>query len=232
MNYNREKLWGNELINRFLNVKKTLADTALDAGRDLNNINLLAVSKRHSGSSVKVLIDAGHRLFGENQVQEALSKFPKIIDQTPDLSLHMIGSLQTNKVREAVAIFDVIETLDRSRLAQALAKERDKSGKCPDLFIQVNTGEEPQKSGVLPSNIDNFIAQCRGSMELPITGLMCIPPLNEEPAMHFGLLAECARRNDLEKLSMGMSSDYETAIRLGATEIRVGTGIFGERAGS
>ena len=128
MNYNREKLWGNELINRFLNVKKTLADTALDAGRDLNDINLLAVSKRHSGSSVKVLIDAGHRLFGENQVQEALSKFPKIIDQTPDLSLHMIGSLQTNKVREAVAIFDVIETLDRSRLAKALAKERDKSG--------------------------------------------------------------------------------------------------------
>tara|TARA_B100000886_G_scaffold43939_2_gene26951 strand:+ start:7028 stop:7726 length:699 start_codon:yes stop_codon:yes gene_type:complete len=232
VNYNREKLWENELINRFLNVKKTLADTALDAGRDFNDINLLAVSKRHAGSSVKVLIDAGHRLFGENQVQEALSKFPKIIDQAPDLSLHMIGSLQTNKVREAVAIFDVIETLDRSRLAKALAKERDKSGKCPDLFIQVNTGEEPQKSGVLPSNIDNFIAQCRGSMELPITGLMCIPPLNEEPAMHFGLLAECARRNDLEKLSMGMSSDYETAIRLGATEIRVGTGIFGDRAGS
>ena len=231
MNKNRKNITENQLIHRFLEVKKSIVDAALDAERNCGDIKLLAVSKRHSVSSVKVLIDNGHRLFGENQVQEALSKFPKLIDHIPDLSLHMIGSLQTNKVREAIAIFDVIETLDRSRLAKTLAKERDKSGKCPDLFIQVNTGEEPQKSGVLPSDVDNFIAECRETMELPVTGLMCIPPLSEEPAMHFALLAECARRNDLEKLSMGMSSDYATAIRLGTTEIRIGTGIFGSRDG-
>jgi len=217
------------LIQRFQNIKKSLANAALHAERNTCDVNLLAVSKRHTVSSIEALVKTGHRLFGENQVQEALSKFPLIMDQVPDLSLHMIGSLQTNKVREAVEIFNVIETLDRPRLATALAKERDKRGKCPDLFIQVNTGEELQKSGVLPSDADNFIAECRESMELPVIGLMCIPPLSEEPAMHFALLAECARRNGLEKLSMGMSSDFETAIRLGATEIRIGTGIFGTR---
>ena len=168
-------------------------------------------------------------MFGENRVQEAEEKFPALKAGYPDLKLHLIGPLQTNKAREAVALFDVIESVDRERLAATLAKEMARSGRRPDCYIQVNTGEEPQKAGVLPAEVDAFVAACRDTHKLPITGLMCIPPVDEEPAPHFALLAKMVARNGLATISMGMSADYETAIRLGATHVRVGTALFGQR---
>ena len=162
-------------------------------------------------------------------MQEATSKYPNLKEEYPDLRLHLIGPLQTNKVREAVKLFDVIETLDRPRLAEALSKEKKMTGVCPNLFIQVNTGEEENKSGVLPADTDNFISQCCEKLKLPVIGLMCIPPINDEPALHFALLADTARRHGLEYLSMGMSADFESAIMLGATHVRIGTSIFGGR---
>jgi pyridoxal phosphate enzyme (YggS family) len=175
---------------------------------------------------------AGHRVFGENRVQEAQAKYPELRDEFPDLSLHLIGPLQTNKVRDAVAGFDVIESVDRPRLAQALAGEIEHTGRRPPCLIEVNTGEERQKAGVMPADADGFIFECRERLELPIIGLMCVPPLDEEPAPHFALLREIARRNDLQVLSMGMSADFEKAIRFGATHVRVGTAIFGARGGA
>jgi pyridoxal phosphate enzyme (YggS family) len=210
-------------------VRRAIAAAAEAAGRDAGAVTLVAVSKTHEAARVAEAIAAGQRVFGENRVQEALAKFPALREATPDLSLHLIGPLQTNKVRDAVAGFDVIESVDRPKLAQALAREMERSGRRPACFVQVNTGEEPQKAGVLPAEADAFIADCRDRLGLPLVGLMCIPPLDEEPALHFALLRDMARRNRLQQLSMGMSGDFEIAIRLGATHVRVGTAIFGAR---
>ena len=199
------------------------------AGRDPHEVTLVAVGKAHPVERVEAALAAGHRVFGENRVQEAEAKFPALKAAHPDLVLHLIGPLQTNKVRIAAALFDVIETLDRPKLARALAKEMATSGRRPACYVQVNTGEEPQKAGVLPAAADDLITLARDELGLPVEGLMCIPPLEEEPALHFALLREIARRNGLAKLSMGMSGDFETAIGFGATHVRVGTAIFGPR---
>ena len=210
-------------------VRERIAAAARQATRDPASVSLVAVGKTQPAAAVREACLAGHRLFGENRVQEAQAKYPAVREAYPDLLLHLIGPLQTNKVRDAVALFDAIETVDRPHLAQALAREFDRSGRRRTCFIEVNTGEEPQKAGVLPAEADEFVALCRDRLLLPIAGLMCIPPLDEEPAPYFALLREIARRNGLECLSMGMSADYETAIRFGATHVRVGTAIFGAR---
>mgnify|MGYP002836084871 FL=1 len=218
-----------EIPDRIARLKEQIGSIAVNAGRDPEAINLMAVSKYRPAQAVREALSCGHRLFGENRVQEAAQKYPELKATHPELTIHLIGPLQTNKVREAVNLFDVIETLDRPKLAQALAKERDRVGRCPEVFIQINTGQEPQKSGIDPLVADEFIKKVREEFQLPLTGLMCIPPANEEPAMHFALLAECARRHGITKLSMGMSADFDKAICLGATEIRLGTSIFGPR---
>ncbi len=190
---------------------------------------LVAVSKTVDEAGIAQALEAGQRLFGENRVQEAEAKFPALKRDYPDLELHLIGPLQTNKVKEAAALFDCIQTLDRIRLADALALARDKSGKCPQLLVQVNTGEEEQKAGVMPVGTAALIAHAR-KLDLPVAGLMCIPPAAQDPAPHFGFLAKLARDNGLSELSMGMSGDFEMAIRFGATYVRVGTAIFGSRS--
>jgi PLP dependent protein len=214
---------------RLAEVRQHIAAAARAAGRDPASVTLVAVSKTHGADRVRELLDAGQRVFGENRVQEAEEKFPALKAAYPDLALHLIGPLQTNKAREAVALFDVIQSVDRERLAATLAKEMTRTGRRPDCYIQVNTGEEPQKAGVLPAELDAFVASCRDTHKLPIAGLMCIPPVDEEPALHFALLTKMAARNGLAEISMGMSADYETAIRLGATHVRVGTALFGHR---
>jgi pyridoxal phosphate enzyme (YggS family) len=210
-------------------VLRRIADAARAAGRNPTDVTLVAVSKTHGADKVRELLAAGQRVFGENRVQEAEEKFPALKTEYPDLQLHLIGPLQTNKARDAVALFDVIESVDRERLAATLAKEMRKAGRRPDCFIQVNTGEEAQKAGVLPAELDAFVAACRDSHKLPVVGLMCIPPVDEEPALHFALLVKMAARNGLSKVSMGMSADYEIAVRLGATHVRVGSALFGAR---
>jgi hypothetical protein len=210
-------------------VRERIALAAAAAGRPAGAVTLVAVGKTHGAARIEEAIRAGHRTFGENRVQEAQGKFPALRAAHPDLSLHLIGPLQTNKAGDAVALFDVIETVDRPKLAKALAKEMAKAKRRPECFVQVNTGEEPQKAGVLPRETDAFVALARDELGLPVTGLMCIPPLDEEPALHFALLAKIAARNGLTNLSMGMSGDFETAIRFGATHVRVGTAIFGAR---
>ena len=210
-------------------VRERIAAAARAADRVPESVRLVAVSKTHPAASVRQALLAGHRVFGENRVQEAQAKYPELREEFPDLALHLIGPLQTNKVRDAVAGFDVIESVDRLRLAQALAGEIERSGRRPPCLIEVNTGEEPQKAGIMPADADGFILECRERLDLPIIGLMCVPPLDEEPAPHFALLREIARRNGLEILSMGMSADFEKAIRFGATHVRVGTAIFGAR---
>jgi pyridoxal phosphate enzyme (YggS family) len=210
-------------------VRERIAASAREAGRAADGIALVAVSKTHPAATVRAALVAGHRVFGENRVQEAQGKYPQLREEFPDLALHLIGPLQTNKVRDALAIFDVIESVDRPRLAQVLANEMDHTGRRPPCLIEVNTGEEPQKAGVMPAEADDFIFECRNRLNLPIVGLMCVPPVDEEPAPHFALLREIARRNDLHVLSMGMSADFEKAIRFGATHVRVGTAIFGAR---
>jgi pyridoxal phosphate enzyme (YggS family) len=190
---------------------------------------LVAVSKTVEENGIRAALSAGQRCFGENRVQEALAKFPGLKQDYPDLELHLIGPLQTNKVKEAVALFDVIQSLDRIRLADALAAERDKTGNCPRLFIQVNTGEEPQKAGVLPAELEALLARARG-LKLPVEGLMCIPPVEDDAAPHFAFLLKRARDLGLPSLSMGMSGDFELAIKFGATHVRVGSAIFGARA--
>ena len=194
-----------------------------------SSVELIAVSKTHPAEAVIAALEAGQRVFGENRVQEAAAKFPALRARYPDLKLHLIGPLQTNKVRLAVETCDAIQTLDRDKLAEALATELAKQGRRLDLFVQVNTGEEPQKAGVPPAEADAFIRRCVAEYKLPVVGLMCIPPAEEHPAPHFALLREIARRNDLDQLSMGMSGDYELAIQFGATHVRVGTAIFGQR---
>ncbi len=210
-------------------VEGLIASSAAAAGRDPAEVTLVAVSKIHPQSAVREALAAGHRTFGENRVQEAAEKYPALRAAFPDLRLHLIGPLQTNKVRDAVQLFDVIETVDRPKLAGALAKEAVHVGRDIDVMVQVNTGEEPQKAGILPADADDFIETCRATGGLAVRGLMCIPPMGEEPAMHFALLAELAKRHGLDELSMGMSADFEIAIRLGATHVRVGTAIFGHR---
>lgn len=214
---------------RLAEVRSRIDAAARAAGRDPDDITLVAVSKTHGADRVRELLDAGQRVFGENRVQEAQEKFPSLKTEYPDLELHLIGPLQTNKVRDAVTLFDVIQSVDRDKLAAALAKEMDRTGRRPTCYIQVNTGEEPQKAGVLPNDVDAFVASCRETHRLPVVGLMCIPPVDEEPSLHFALLAKMADRNGLPVVSMGMSADYETAVRLGATHVRVGTALFGHR---
>ena len=210
-------------------VRGRIEAAARAAGRAPESVALVAVSKTHPAAIVREALAAGHRVFGENRVQEAQAKYPALREAYPDLALHLIGPLQTNKVREALAIFDVIESVDRPRLAQALAKEMNHSGRRPPCLIEVNTGEEARKAGILPADADGFIVECRDRLGLSILGLMCVPPIDEEPAPHFALLREIARRNGLAVLSMGMSADFERAIRFGATHVRVGTAIFGAR---
>jgi pyridoxal phosphate enzyme (YggS family) len=215
------------------NLKRVLDDIASaagEAGRAPGDIGLVAVSKTHDAARIRTVLRAGHRLFGENRIQEAAGKWPGLREEFPDVRLHLIGPLQTNKVRQALALFDVIETVDRPKLAREITREAEKTGRMPDCFIQVNTGAEPQKAGVLPSEADAFIASCLEEYGLPVKGLMCIPPVEEEPSLHFALLREIAQRNGLAELSMGMSSDYQIAIAFGATLVRVGTAIFGARA--
>ena len=211
-------------------LRQKIAAAAKAAGRDPASIELLAVSKTQGPEPIGQAIAAGQSAFGENRVQEAAAKYPPLKARYPNVRLHLIGPLQTNKARDAVRLFDVIETLDRPRLAEALAAAMQKEGRQPQVFVQVNTGEETQKGGVAPAEADRFITEVRERWNLPIVGLMCIPPVDEEPSLHFALLREIGRRNGLNRLSMGMSADYEIAIRFGATEIRIGTAIFGERA--
>ena len=203
-----------------------MAAAAKAAGRDPAQIELVAVSKQQPWEAVEPVLAAGQRVFGENRVQEAQSRWT---DRREGLRLHLIGPLQTNKARDAVALFDVIETVDRPRLARALADEIQQAGRAPRLYIQVNTGEEPQKAGVAPGDADAFIAAATREFGLEIEGLMCVPPAEEPAAMHFALLAKIAQRNGLARLSMGMSADFETAIRFGATSVRVGSALFGGR---
>src|SRR5215475_12130732 len=200
------------------------------AGRSLQSVTLVAVSKTFAADAIEAVIAAGQRVFGENRVQEASAKWPALRERHPGLELHLIGPLQSNKAREAIALFDAIHSVDRPSLCAALAKEIQKKGRAPLMFIQVNTGAEPQKAGVLPEHVDAFIAACRASYNLDISGLMCIPPVDEAPAPHFSLTAKIAKRNGLKLLSMGMSADFALAIRFGATHVRVGTAIFGPRS--
>ncbi|MDJ0822043.1 MAG: YggS family pyridoxal phosphate-dependent enzyme [Paracoccaceae bacterium] len=199
-----------------------------EAGRDRASVQLIAVSKVQPLERIEAVLEQGHRLFGENRVQEAAGKWPDFQQRFDDVSVHLIGPLQSNKTRQAIELFDAIHSVDRPKLAKAIARIADELGHCPDLFIQVNTGEEPQKAGVMPDDTDAFVAQCR-DLGLPIKGLMSIPPVEETPSLHFALLAKLAARNGLDGLSMGMSSDFEEAIALGATHIRVGSAIFGAR---
>ena len=198
------------------------------AVRAIGSTELIAVSKVQPNERVLNVLEQGHRIFGENKVQEAQGKWPVFRENFSNVKVHLIGQLQSNKVKQAVKLFDAIHTLDRLKLAQKLSNEIQSQGKAPEMFIQINTGEEEQKSGIFPNEADQFIADCI-SLDLPIKGLMVIPPINEEPSLHFGLLKKIAHRNDLTGLSMGMSSDFESAIAMGATHIRVGSAIFGER---
>jgi len=218
-----------DVLEAYREVVGDLDRAVAEAGRPAGSVALVAVSKTHPAARMLPLLAAGHRLFGENRVQEAQGKWPELKARHADIQLHLIGPLQTNKLREAVALFDVIETLDRPKLAQALAAEMARGGRRPACYVQVNTGREPQKAGVLPEDADAFIAECRTRWDLPVTGLMCIPPADADPAPHFSLLAEIARRHALTELSMGMSADYPAAVRCGATHVRVGTAIFGRR---
>ncbi|MEM9988710.1 MAG: YggS family pyridoxal phosphate-dependent enzyme [Pseudomonadota bacterium] len=214
------------------NIKSVLAriaKAAKDAERDPQDISLTAVSKTFPAETIELALQAGQRVFGENRVQEAQGKWPALKSVYPDVRLHLIGSLQTNKSADAVALFDVIETLDREKLAKSLAKAAADHGGCPDLFVQVNTGEEAQKGGLAPYEVVGFVDWCRSDLNMPIVGLMAIPPADEPPAPHFALLFELAAKAKLSRLSMGMSGDYETAVHLGATDVRVGSGVFGPR---
>ena len=210
-------------------VREDIARACRDAGRDPAGVTLVAVSKTFSAATIEPVIAAGQRAFGENRVQEAKAKWPPLVARYPGLELHLVGSLQSNKAREAVALFDAIHAVDRPSLAEVLAKEITRQARRPLLFVEINTGAEPQKAGVLPQDADAFLAVCRDRYGLQISGLMCIPPVNEAPAPHFALTAKIARRNGLALLSMGMSADFPTAIAFGATHVRVGTAIFGAR---
>ena len=216
-------------IDGYRQVLDAIAATEKDAGRAAGEVRLVAVSKTFGAEEIRPVLTAGQTLFGENRVQEAEDKWPALKEAFPDTVLHLIGPLQSNKTKNAVALFDAIESVDRPKIARAIAKEAEKQGRMPDVFLQINTGEEPQKAGTLPGEAEAFIAEARDVLNLPVKGLRCIPPVDEPPAPHFMLLAKIAARNGLTGLSMGMSADFETAIRFGATHIRVGSAIFGAR---
>lgn len=216
-------------IERLRAVEARIAEAARGVGRDPAAVHLIAVSKTFEGAEIVPVLAAGHQDFGENRVQEAKAKWPQLRAQYPAIRLHLIGPLQSNKAREAVELFDCIHTIDRPKIAHALAEEMARQGRRPQLFIQVNTGEEPQKAGVLANDLPALLALCRDELHLAIAGLMCIPPVDEEPAVHFAFLAKLAGENGLAGLSMGMSDDYATAVELGATHVRVGSAIFGSR---
>jgi len=210
-------------------VRVEIARACRDAGRDPAAVTLVAVSKTFGAEAIEPVIAAGQRIFGENRVQEAKAKWPPLIARHTGIELHLVGTLQSNKAREAVALFDAIHAVDRPSLAEALAKEIARQARRPLLFVEINTGAEPQKGGVLPQDADAFLASCRDRYGLTVSGLMCIPPVDEAPAPHFALTARIAKRNGLRLLSMGMSADFPAAIAFGATHVRVGTAIFGAR---
>ncbi|VVT31424.1 Pyridoxal phosphate homeostasis protein [Hoeflea sp. EC-HK425] len=210
-------------------VRAAIAAAEAEAGRESGAVRLVAVSKTKSADEIRPVIEAGQRVFGENRVQEAQSKWPGLKAEAQGIELHLIGPLQSNKTADAVALFDVIQSVDREKIAREIAREIKKQDRHPGLYVQVNTGSEPQKAGIEPEEADAFIAMCRDDLDLKITGLMCIPPVDENPGPHFALLGKIAGRNDIKTLSMGMSDDFETAIGLGATEVRVGSAIFGAR---
>ena len=210
-------------------VEQEIARACTEARRDRTSVMLIAVSKTFDAAAISPIIDAGQRVFGENRVQEAKAKWPGLMSDHSGIALHLIGPLQSNKAREAVALFDAIHSVDRASICEALAKEINSQKKQLELFVQLNTGEEPQKAGVAPGEADAFIASCRDKYGLVISGLMCIPPVNEAPAPHFALTAKIAARNGLKNLSMGMSADFAVAIQFGATHVRVGSAIFGQR---
>ena len=214
---------------RLAAVRREIEASCREARRDAASVTLVAISKTFAAEAIEPVIAAGQRVFGENRVQEAKSKWPALVSACPGIAVHLIGPLQSNKAKEAVALFDAIHSVDRPSICEALAKEINSQNRRPELFIQVNTGEEPQKAGVAPGEADAFIASCRGKHGLVISGLMCIPPVNEAPAPHFALTAKIAARNGLKNLSMGMSADFAVAIQLGATHVRVGSAIFGTR---
>ena len=215
---------------RLATVREHISAAAREAGRDADAVTLVAVSKTFEAEAIRPVLQAGQRIFGENRVQEAKSKWPQLRAEFPDAEVHLIGPLQSNKAREAVELFDCIHTVDRPKIVTALATEMERVGRRPSLFIEVNTGDEPQKAGVAPADTRALVALARDELKLPVVGLMCIPPQDEEPAVHFALLAKLAAEVGLAKLSMGMSADYETAVNLGATHVRVGSAIFGHRA--
>jgi len=210
-------------------VRAEIEEVCREAGRDRASVTLIAISKTFGAEAIEPVLQAGQRVFGENRVQEARAKWPVLRARYPDVELHLVGPLQSNKVKEAVQFFDAIHAVDRPSLCAALAKETEKQGRMPLLFVEINTGAEPQKSGVLPEAADDFLTVCREIYGLPIAGLMCLPPLTEPPAPHFALTAKIAARNGLRFLSMGMTADFPLAIRFGATHVRVGTAIFGAR---
>ena len=212
-------------------IKKRIHQTEVDFSRSVGETKLIAVSKVQPNNRIKSVLDQGHRIFGENRIQEAQSKWPAFKEKYEDVELHIIGPLQTNKTRAAMELADSIHTVDRPKLAKTIARIAQELGKCPELFVQVNTGDEQQKSGVLPNETESFVKECLG-MDLPVKGLMCIPPINEEASLHFALLKKISENCGLKYLSMGMSDDFEKAISFGATHIRVGSAIFGERANS
>ncbi len=214
---------------RLDHIRDQIAATERETGREQGSVTLIAVSKTFDAPDIEPVIAAGQRIFGENRVQEAQGKWPALKEATPDIELHLIGPLQSNKTREAVALFDAIHTIDRDKIARAVKAEMEAQGRDLKLFIQINTGNEPQKAGVSPDEADAFIARCRDEFGLKIAGLMCIPPFDEAPSPHFALLAKIAERNGLEGLSMGMSGDFEMAVGQGATHVRVGSAIFGTR---
>jgi PLP dependent protein len=214
----------------FAEVEEEIARACKEASRERASVTLIAVSKTFGAEAITPVIEAGQRVFCENRVQEAKAKWPSIVAIYPELVLHLIGPLQSNKAKDAVALFDAIHSVDRASVCQALAKEIQSQKRHPELFVQINTGEEPQKAGVAPAQADAFIASCRQTYGLEISGLMCIPPLNEAPAPHFALTAKIAARNELKRLSMGMSADFAIAIKFGATHVRIGSAIFGQRS--
>jgi len=217
------------IVENLSSVRADMKQAARAADRPETDVTLVAVSKTFSAADIRAALEAGQRVFGENRVQEASEKWPGLHESFKDIELHLIGPLQSNKVKEAIELFDVIETLDREKLARAFAAARDKGAVLPELYVQINTGAEDQKAGVLPEAADAFLQTCRDELNLPVTGLMCIPPVDEEPSLHFVLLETIARRNDLAILSMGMSADFDVAIEFGATHVRVGSAIFGSR---
>ena len=219
-----------DIVSRWRQVRAAIDRAAVAAGRDPASVSLLAVGKGHPGALSRRLLEAGQMSLGENRVQEAAGKWPALRAQFPGARFHLIGPLQTNKVKDAILLADVIETLDRPRLAEALAREIDRTGRRPELHVEINIGAEPQKAGILPEAADAFIADCRDRLALPVVGLMCIPPEGRDPAPYFSRLGALAARHGLARLSMGMSGDYEAAIAAGSTEVRIGTAIFGPRS--